>query len=124
MLKIKVAFRERGIVEGREKFILPFIFKHFNPENTNQNPEPIVTFAFSMFILSLIVLICFINVMGYIISLYLISKYNIDTKYPKLNKYFKYYTKSTEFFTIIETITALVCLIIIVILNFYFYLLV
>jgi len=35
-------------------------------------PEPIARYALSMIILSLIVLICFINIFGYILSLYLI----------------------------------------------------
>jgi hypothetical protein len=74
-----------------------------------------------MFILTLIALFCFINVMWYFISLYLISRYSIDTKCPKLSKYLKFYTKSTEFFIIVETVTALLILIFIVGVNFFLF---
>jgi len=53
-----------------------------------------------MFTLSLIVLISFINVFGYIFSLYLISKYDIETKFPKLKRIIKYYEKSIQLFII------------------------
>lgn len=64
-------------------FILPFILKTFNPENNANTPDPFLNYAFSMLILSTIVLGCFINIIGYIISIYLISKYDIESKYPK-----------------------------------------
>jgi hypothetical protein len=53
-----------------------------------------------MFTLSLIVLICFINVFGYIVSLYLylISKYEIESKFPKFKRIIRYYEKTTLFF--------------------------
>jgi hypothetical protein len=51
-------------------FILPFILEKLNPENSAKNPELIVVFAFSIFVLSLI----FISVISIILiySLYLI----------------------------------------------------
>jgi hypothetical protein len=70
-----------------------------------------------MFTLSLIVFICFINVFGYILSLYLISKYDIETKFPKLKRIIKYYEKSTHFFIILEVLTGFTFLIVIIILN-------
>lgn len=59
--------------------------------------------------------------MWYVISLYLISKYDIETKYPKIKKYLKYYTKSSEFFLILELILGLLILISIILLNFYLF---
>jgi len=70
-----------------------------------------------MFTLNLILLICFINAFGYILSLYLISKYNIETKFPKLKRIIKYYEKSTQFFIILEVLIGFIFLIVIIILN-------
>jgi hypothetical protein len=36
-------------------------------------------------IFSLVVLLCFLNVLGYFISYYIIDKYDIETRFPKLN---------------------------------------
>jgi uncharacterized protein Usg len=68
-----------------------------------------------MFTLNLIVFICFINVFGYILSLYLISKYDIETKFPKLKGIIKYYEKSTNFCFNIRSINRIHFL------NCYFY---
>src|SRR2546429_7916713 len=58
-------------------------------------------FALGIFILSLICLLNFINVVGYLSSIYLINKYDIDTKYPKLKKIIKFYENSSLIFVII-----------------------
>nr|YP_010146930.1 hypothetical protein K4014_mgp37 [Cyclocybe aegerita]QQP21439.1 hypothetical protein [Cyclocybe aegerita] len=109
------------VLNFKSAFIFPFILKIINPENVTNNPEPIVVYAFSMFVLSLIVLLCIINVMGYVLSLYLISKYDIESKYPKLKKILIYFTKSTEITIIIEGIIAINFLLAIIIINFFLF---
>jgi hypothetical protein len=66
-------------------FIIPFILNNFNPENNSDNPDPFLKFAFTMVLLSTILLACFINISGYMISIYLIKKYDLseENKYPK-----------------------------------------
>jgi hypothetical protein len=71
-----------------------------------------------MFTLSFIVLICFINVFGYIASIYLRSKYDLDTKFPKLKRIIKYYEKSTLFFIILEASVGFIFLFFMRIINF------
>ena len=70
-----------------------------------------------MFVLCLIALICFVNVLGYFISLYLINKYDIENKYPKFKKIIRYYEKSTLFFVIFEGILCILILIFVIIIN-------
>lgn len=67
-----------------------------------------------MFTLNLIFLICFINICGYIVSLYLISKYEIESKYHKFKRSIRYYDKSTQFFIIIVSFIGLIFLLIII----------
>jgi len=76
----------RGAVRNDFKtaYFLPLIFSKFNPTIFPET-EPIISYSFSMFnvqcsmfILSLIILICFFNIMSYILSIYLIYKYNVE----------------------------------------------
>jgi hypothetical protein len=97
-------------------YFLPFILSKVGG-NISEESDSIIRYAFSMFTLNLIVLICFINVFGYILSLYLISKYDIETKFPKLKRIIKYYEKSTQFFIIIEVLIGFIFLIVIIIMN-------
>ena len=46
-----------------------------------------------IFILSLVALICFINVLGFIITYFFIQRGNSENKYPKLSKIINYYKK-------------------------------
>jgi hypothetical protein len=72
-----------------------------------------------MFTLSLIVFICFINVFGYILSLFLNSKYDIENKFPKLKRIIRYYEKSTQFFIIVEALIGFIFLLFIIIINLF-----
>jgi hypothetical protein len=97
-------------------YIIPFIFKTLGSE-IPKDAEPIVAFSFNILILSLIILFCFINITGYFISIYLITKYNVEEKYPKYCKLIRYFEKSRILFVIIEILLCLFCLIIIILLN-------
>lgn len=69
----------------------------FNP-NVTPEAEPLISYSFSMFILSLLVLVCFINIIGYIISIYLIEKYDVENKFPYFKRYIKFYSSTNKFF--------------------------
>jgi hypothetical protein len=55
-------------------FVFPFIISQFDHNNLNK-AEPIIAFTFNIFILNLSCLFCFINIAGYLLSIYLIDKY-------------------------------------------------
>ena len=97
-------------------FLLPFILQQVGGDITNES-EPLVRYLLFITILSVIVLAAFINVFGYIFSLYLIPKFQLDKKFPKLEKYIRYFEKSSFFFIIIEIIIGFIFLSIIIIVN-------
>ena len=101
-------------------FIIPFIFLKLGNE-IPADVEPIITYSFNMFILSLITLVCLINIIGYFISIYLINKYDVEKRDPKYIKIIRYFEKSQILFVIIEIIEIIICfscLMAIVIINF------
>ena len=71
--------------------------------------------AFGVFILSLIALLAFINVLGYFLSLHLVQRYDIKNKYPKFSFIINYYEKSTLFFILIESLFCIGCLLFLII---------
>jgi len=104
-------------------YFLPFIYAKFNP-NVTPEAEPIISYSFSIFMLSLVVLYCFVNIMAYIISIYLIDKYEIEqkfNKYPIFKRYIKFYSSINKILLVVETIIAFVALLCIVILNFFLF---
>ena len=112
-----------NIVEKIEKikikFLLPFIINTLDitlPEGS----EKLVQYSFGVLILSLITLICFINVFGYFISLYLIQKYDIERNYSKLRIFIKFFEKSSLVFIVVELIFGFSCLLFLIISAFMF----
>src|ERR1700721_3365431 len=75
----KLCGKNNFISSRQDAYIIPFIFNSFKP-NVSPETEPLVSYAFSMFMLNLIILICFVNIVGYILSIYLINKYDIGGK--------------------------------------------
>jgi hypothetical protein len=98
-------------------YFIPFIYAKFNP-NISADVDPFVSYTFGMFILNLTVLVCFVNIIGYILSLYLINKYDIDKKFPKFKRYINFYKTTNKFFLILEVIIAFIILIFLVLVNF------
>ena len=62
-----------------------------------EGSEYLINLSFGVFIFSLIALLSFLNIMGYFLSLHLIQKYDISTKYPRLKKIVSFYEKSSLF---------------------------
>ena len=111
----KAPVAEAGmLVKIKKAFLFTFILDSLNidiPDDASHT----VKFAFGVFLLSLVCLLNFINVVGYLTSIYLVNKYNIEEKFPKLKKVIKYYEKSSLFFVVLEGITCaffLLCIII------------
>jgi hypothetical protein len=85
--------------------------------------EPIAQYIFGVITLSLISLICFINVCIYLLIIYFFKEFNIEEKYPilKTNKILKWiikrYKQTTILFIIIDLAIGLITLIILIILS-------
>jgi hypothetical protein len=106
-------------IKCKQSFSLLFILNYFNiaiPENS----EPLINYAFGVFITSFICLTCFINILMYFIALHVLNKYKIDDylkKYPRILKIFNYYLKTSLF--IIETVICLFSLLFMIITSLF-----
>lgn len=79
-----------------------------------KDAEPMAEYAFNVGLISLSVFFCFINIFGYLISIYILKYYNLDSKYSKLKYFFNRFEKASIIFLIIEGIIGfggLLCLI-------------
>jgi hypothetical protein len=72
-------------------------------------------------ILSLIALLNFYNAMAYFFSIYLLQRYNIEAKYPKLHSIIKYYEKTGFIIIIIDCVLCVVALLILCLSGFLIY---
>ena len=100
-------------------FILPFIIKTLGKE-VPAEADPFIKLSFNVLILLIIVLLSFINIIGYFLSIYLINKYDIETKFPKFSWIIRKYEQSNLIFVSIEIFIALTFLIIAIIGHLWF----
>lgn len=98
-------------------FSLPFILSwlDINIDNSSSN---LVNLSYGVLLLSLVALICFINIIGFMIAYFIIQsrsdRWGKILKYPKLNKFINYYKKTTLVYVTIEIILCLTCLLLLV----------
>jgi len=97
-------FKLREILETyfsvkHNSFLLPFILNKFDIQNVDPSSENIFNdihnLAVSFFILSLLLLFAFTNVVGNLTVIILRYKYDLDNKYPKFKWIFNYFEKSS-----------------------------
>jgi hypothetical protein len=105
---------------NRQSLILPFILNILDI-NIPEGSENLTNYAFGVMIFSLVTLLCFINVLGYFLSFYILDNYNIETRFPKLNKIKSYYKNTTLIFIIYESLFGIFCLLFLII-SAYIYL--
>ena len=73
--------------------------------------------SFSIFVLSLISLLCFINVIVYMTGYVLIQKKDYENKYPKFSRLIRFYKNSSLVYVIIEGIICISCLLVLVVFS-------
>ena len=95
----------------RSSWLFPIIFSKIDEYN---NPD----ISYGVFLLSIIALICFINVIGFMIAYFFIQNKDYETKYPKLKKIINYYKKTTLVYAIIEGLLCFICLFILSLFSF------
>ena len=98
-------------------FLFAFLLDSLNIQLPDE-VSPLVKFASGIFVLALVCLSSFINISGYILSIYLINKYDIESKFPRFKKVIRYYEKSNKVLIIIEGILCILILLAIVIFSF------
>jgi hypothetical protein len=97
-------------------FTLPFILSSLNL-NVSEDDTTLTQLSFGVFILSLVALLCLINIVGYMIGYYLVTNSKYEDKYPKLSRFIAYYKKSTLFFLGLEILISITCLIILLVFS-------
>lgn len=98
---------------------LPIILSNLNI-NVNDLDTNLSQLSYSVFILSLIALLCFINILGFMLTYILIQKSNWplpEIKYPKLTKIINYYKKSSLIYLSIEVLLCFTCLFLLVLFS-------
>lgn len=100
----------------RQSFLFILILDKLNI-NIPENASAHVNFAFGIFILSLICLLSFINVVGYLTSIYLINIYDIEQKFPKLKTIVRYFERSSLVMIVLEGLTCVIFLICIIVFS-------
>lgn len=83
--------------------MLKYIIYYFGIE-LPEGLEPLAEYGFNMALISLSVLVCFINIFGYLISIYILKYYNLDIKYPRFKTYFNRFEKLSLLFLVVEAI--------------------
>ena len=84
---------------------------NLNVEDTASN---LIQISYGFFLLSLVALVCFLNVVGFMITYILIQQGNYEKKYPQLNRFINFYKKSTILYVSIEVFLCLICLLLLV----------
>ena len=110
-------FKLNRNIKITQSFLFGFIFSQLDL-NVDDTASNLTQISYGFFLLSLVALICFINVIGFMITYIIIQQGNYEIKYPKLSKIINYYKKSTLIYVSIEVCLCLICLILLVCYSF------
>lgn len=73
---------------------------HYKPENLNEFQQ----LVFWVMVLAIIALWCFIDIIGYLFSSYVVKYTDIENKFPKLRKILNYFLKVNYIFIAFQVI--------------------
>jgi len=116
-MKIHFKLKTKNIQISQSFSLFGFIMSQWNL-NVDETASNLTQISYGFLLLSLISLICFINVLGFFITYILIQKGNYEIKYPKLSKIINYYKKSTLIYVSVEAFLCLISLILMVFFSF------
>ena len=114
IIKIPITMKNNKI---RHSFLFTWILTNLDI-NVNSTNSDVTQLAYGVFLLSLIALLCLINILGYFTAYYWVQKGNYEEKYPKLAKVINYYKKVNLVFLVIEVMLCLFSLSILVLFSF------
>ena len=100
-------------------FIMPFLLNLANKDLPDEI-SILVQFCFAMFIACCVLLYFFTCLFGYIITVYIIDRYKINERYPKLNKFVDKYQKVGAFVLLIDGGICLLIILLLIGVNGYF----
>ena len=108
ILKQKLNLKKDGI---KYSFLLPVILSKLDI-NLSDNASTFVNYSYGVFLLSLIALLCYINVLIYLFIYIVIQKKDYESRYPRLKRFINYYKNMNLLFAIIESVLCFICLLI------------
>ena len=108
-LKFKLFYRTKHTQFTSASFALPFILSKIDINVADLDTE-ISKLSYGVFLISLVGLLCFINVFGFMLTYIIIQRGDYENKYPKLKKIINYYKKTSLVFFVIEGLLCLTCL--------------
>jgi len=108
----EAAGAETSNVRYRSSFVLPLVLSLLGKEI---EPEliPLVKYSITVLCLTIIAIASFVSICGYLLSIYLVSKYEIESKfssYPRLVKMIKLNQNMSTLFIFYEAALVLFCL--------------
>ena len=98
----------------KHSFLFGFLLDSLNINLPDEDSHHL-KFVYGILLVSLVCIFNFVNVVGYLTSIYLLSKYDVESKFPRLKSIIKYYEKSSLFFVVLEGVTCFILLLSIVI---------
>lgn len=116
LLVIQKAINKDNLIQS---FTLPFILSNLDI-NIPENASSLTNVSYGVFLLSLIALVCFINILGFFIAYILVLRGDYENKYPKLKRYINFYKKGTILSLTVEIIFCFISLLLLVVFSFLF----
>jgi hypothetical protein len=113
-MKMILLNKIKNQINYSKSFTLAFILSCLDL-NINDNASTLTNYSLSVFLLSLVAMLCFINILGYFFLYILIQQGEYEKKYPKFTKIINYYKKSTLIYVIIEILICFSCLFLLII---------
>lgn len=83
----------------------------------DDNTSAITNIFYAILVLTIIAMLCFINVLGYFFVYLLVNKYKYEEKYPKFKKIINYFNKGTIISIILEALICFLCLLFIILIS-------
>lgn len=91
-------------------FNLAWILSQFNLDIDESSSSQLVNFNYGVFLVSLVGLFCFINIIGYIIAYFLLQKVDYEKNYPRLSKWIDRYKNFSYFYFCLDVTICFLCL--------------
>ena len=99
-------------------FLLPLVLKTINenPETIDPN-NPFITYIVSITTILVIIFFAIMNLFFYLLVLYLINNYEVETKFPRFIYFINLYKKSSKIIIVLEIAFIVISLLTLILIN-------
>jgi hypothetical protein len=103
-------------IDFRYSYMFPLIMSRLDI-NQIMDSNSLTQVFFAIFVLSLIALLCFLNIVFNMLVYYIIQKGNYEEKYPRLKPFINFYKNTNIIYMSIEIFICLICLLALVVFS-------